>query len=310
MKLTLRQLTYFDALARERHFGKAAARVSVTQPAMSAQIRELEAILGTPLVDRSGTRITLTPLGRAVAAKANRLLEDAAAIEALADPNASAQLPLRLGMIPTVAPYLLPRFMALAAKPDHAVVVSEAMTGDLLNSIRVGDLDAAVIALPSGRDDLIDIELFEDRLLLATPTRKVRPDWQVPANPTDVDPSRLLMLDEGHCLADQAMAACNLRRETLGTALGATSLATISRLVASGIGITLLPEIAAEVEGRDLVLSHFKRPEPKRRIGLTARRGAQNAGWLTRLAKQLTTARNGDAQIPALQQPRRNSRKK
>lgn len=250
--------------------------------------------MGAPLVDRSGGNVTLTPLGRAVAGKASDLLDDAAAIEAMADPAAAMATPLRLGMIPTIAPYLLPRFMALSARLDHAVVVSEALTADLINSIRIGDLDAAVIALPSGQEDLVDVPLFEDRFLLAMPTKKVRPRWTTPARPEEVDPSQLLLLDEGHCLADQTMAACNIRRDTISTSLGATSLATISRLVASGLGITLIPEIASKVEGRELKLTQFKGVQPRRQIGLTARRGAKDAPWLANLRARLIDAREDE----------------
>lgn len=309
MKITLRQLTYFNALAHEKHFGKAAAKVAVTQPAMSTQIRELEANLGAPLVDRSGATLTLTPLGREVWDRAKALLDDAAAIEALAMPNATMRSPIRLGMIPTVAPYLLPGFMAVAPKFDQDVVISEALTGGLLASIRSGNLDAAVIALPSGQEELTDKALFEDRFMLAMPLKDMRPGWTAPTRPENVDPRQLLLLDEGHCLADQALAACNIRRETLGTSLGATSLATISRLVAAGHGVTLIPEIAADLEGRDLRLERFRKPEPKRQIGLVARRGARDQDWFANLAERLVLAR-GDQSTTSRAAPRRNSRTK
>lgn len=309
MKITLRQMAYFDALAREKHFGKAATRVAVTQPAMSAQIRELEANLGAPLVNRSGTTLSLTPLGREVWDRAQALLEDAAAIEALAEPNATMRTPIRLGMIPTVAPYLLPGFMAVAPRFNQDIVISEALTGALLTSIRSGNLDAAVIALPSGQDDLTDRKLFEDRFLLAMPLKTMRPDWTAPTRPEKVDPGRLLLLDEGHCLADQALAACNIRRDTLGTSLGATSLATISRLVAAGHGVTLIPEIAADLEGRDLRLERFRKPEPRRQIGLIARRGAKDQEWFDNLTKRLIAARDEVSPSQAAA-PRRNWRTK
>ncbi|MEM7056787.1 MAG: LysR substrate-binding domain-containing protein [Pseudomonadota bacterium] len=309
MRITLRQLAYFEALAHERHFGKAAARVAVTQPAMSAQIRELEANLGAPLVDRSGPSLTLTPLGRVVRDRAQVLLEHASAIEALGAPEGSAKIPIRLGMIPTLAPYLLPAFMAVGPEFNQDVVISEALTGALIASIRTGQLDAAVIALPSGQDDLTDRPLFQDRFVLAMPAKTVRPDWQVPVQPEKIDPNRLLLLDEGHCLSDQALSACNIRRETLAASLGATSLATISRLVAAGHGMTLIPEIAADLEGRDLRLIRFKKPEPGRSIGLVARQGAKSQDWFEKLAAQLIEARGiqGPSKPKAL---RRNSRTK
>ena len=291
MKITLRQMLYFDALAQELHFGRAAGRVSVTQPAMSAQIRDLEALLGGELVDRSGAGLALTPLGRAVADRARAVLDAARDVEALASDAVGTSLAIRLGLIPTVAPYLAPRFIGLVAETDLDVSISEALTARLLDAVRRGDLDAAVIALPSGAKDLYEISLFPDAFLLALPNRSVRPGWIAPARPEEIDPKHLLLLDDGHCLADQALAACALRREHVQLFLGATSLTTVSRLVASGQGITLIPEIAASIEGAGLTLHRFDAPEPGRTIGLIARRGAAGSAWLARLADLLRSAR-------------------
>ena len=288
MKITLRQLLYFDALARERHFGRAANRVSVTQPALSAQIRELEALIGAPLVDRAPRGLALTPLGRAVAKRAKAVLDGASEIEAM---GTTAGAPLRIGLIPTVAPYLVPDFLALTRAHRLAMAISEGLTARLLDQVLAGDLDAAVIALPSADTNLADRALFEDRFLLAMPADEPGGDPIPPARPEEIDPARLLLLDEGHCLADQALAACNLRRESAAQALGATSLATVSRLVASGQGITLLPEIALAVEGRDVRLHRFAAPEPGRTIGLVTRRGSAEAGWVGQVAGLLSEAR-------------------
>lgn len=302
MKITLRQLLYFDALARERHFGRAAERVSVTQPAMSAQVRELEALIGATLVDRAARGLALTPLGRAVAARARAVLEGAAEIEAIAT---AEDAPLRLGLIPTLAPYLVPAFLEQTALAGVAVAIAEGLTARLLEQVRAGDLDGAVIALPSGDPALSDQALFHDRFLLALPPADAQGGPIAPARPEEIDPARLLLLDEGHCLADQTLAACNLRRDhvgpapgakpgtTLGTTFGATSLATVSRLVASGQGITLIPEIAAPVEGRGVRLSHFTDPEPGRTIGLVTREGARGSDWVGQVSDMLRSARAG-----------------
>lgn len=290
MKVTLRQLLYFDALAQERHFGRAAARVSVTQPAMSAQIRDLEGLMGAALVDRSAARLVLTPLGRQVAERARAVLDAAENVEALAAPSLTKGIAVRLGLIPTVAPYLVPRFIGLVAGADLEVAVSEALTARLIEMVRRGDLDAAVIALPSGAEDLHEMPLFNDAFLLAMPYKTVQPGWIVPARPEEIDPKHLLLLDDGHCLADQALAACSLRRDHMQAFLGATSLTTVSRLVASGQGMTLIPEIAAGVEGRDLVLHRFSAPEPGRRVGLIARRGAAGTAWVSKTAELLRQA--------------------
>lgn len=289
MKITLRQLLYFDALARERHFGRAAERVSVTQPAMSAQIRELEALIGADLVDRAPRGLALTPLGRTVAARAKAVLDGAAEIEAIATAD---DAPLRLGLIPTLAPYLVPAFLEQAAAAGVAVAIAEGLTARLLEQVRAGDLDGAVIALPSGDQALADHRLFDDRFLLALPPEDPAGSPIAPARPEEIDPARLLLLDEGHCLADQALAACNLRRDSVAPTLGATSLATVSRLVASGQGITLIPEIAVPVEGRGVRLSHFADPEPGRTVGLVTRRGASGSAWVEQVSGLFKSARS------------------
>ena len=148
MKITLRQLLYFDALARERHFGRAANRVAVTQPAMSAQIRDLEALIGAPLVDRAPGGLSLTPLGREVERRAQLVLREAAEIEGL---GSTSETPIRLGMIPTLAPYLVPEFLAKAAAQGAVVSVSEGLTARLLDQVRAGDLDSDTIVVNLGR---------------------------------------------------------------------------------------------------------------------------------------------------------------
>ncbi|MEM7188069.1 MAG: hydrogen peroxide-inducible genes activator [Pseudomonadota bacterium] len=294
MRITLRQLHYFDALSRERHFGRAAQQVGVTQPAMSTQIRDLEAMLGGPLVDRSGAQIVLTPLGRAVAARAAAVLDGVHGIEALGTAEAP---PLRLGMIPTIAPYLVPGF--LARMPDgQPVEVSEALTVQLLAALRAGDLDGAVVALPSGGAGLVDRPLFSDRFLLAIPEGPAADLSPLPARPEEIDPERLLLLEDGHCLADQALSACQLRRDVVGRKLGAASLTTLSRMVASGQGVTLIPEIAARIEGTGLDLRRFAEPEPMRTIGLVTRAGLSDADWIETVTSALLRGRDGSAANP------------
>lgn len=289
MKITLRQLQYFDALARERHFGRAAGRASVTQPALSAQIRQLETSIGAPLVDRAPRGLTLTPLGRSVAERAKAILDAVAEIEAM---GAVAGAPLRIGLIPTLAPYLVPAFLARVRVRGLQMAISEGLTARLLEQIRAGDLDGAVIALPSADAALAERALFEDLFLLAMPPVEPGNAAIPPARPEEIDPSRLLLLDEGHCLADQVLAACNLHRDSVAQSLGAISLATVSRLVASGQGITLIPEIATGFEGRGVRLHRFTEPQPGRTIGLVTRRGMAEAGWVAQVAALLVEARD------------------
>lgn len=290
MKITLRQLRYFDALVRERHFGRAAERVAVSQPALSGQIRELEETLGGPLVDRSAPGLALTPLGREVAVRARDVLDRAAAIEHLGSGVGRAEIPVRLGIIPTVAPYLVPHLLPMVREAGSRIAVREALTARLIVSLRAGEIDAAVVALPTGARDLAEQPLFEDRFLLALPEGEGTDDLILPASPEEIDPERLLLLDEGHCLSEQALEFCRLRRSHTRLALGASSLTTISRLVASGQGITLMPEMAARVEGRGLRLERFAEPEPGRTIGLVALAGAAQSDWLAATAALLRTA--------------------
>ena len=284
MNITLRQLRYFRALARERHFGRAAAVVAVSQPALSAQIRQMEEALGGPLLDRGLPGLPLTPLGRAVLLHAERVLAEMRGLEEAAREARGAGLEVTLGIIPTVAPYLAPHLLPLVRREGGSLTIREAVTETLLAELRDGSLDAALVALPVG-GGLEAAPLIEDRFLLALPPEGLASEIGPVARPEEVDPGRLMLLDEGHCLSDQALGACGLARETTGRRrLGAASLNTLTRLVASGQGVTLLPEMAAGTEGQGMRLSRFAAPEPGRTIGLVrAGRGAAPA-WFTRLA--------------------------
>lgn len=290
MTLTLRQLRYFDALVAERHFGRAAARVSVSQPALSSQIRELEAALGGPVVERRTTGIALTPLGREVAQRSASILADVRGLEALARAAEGLGAPLSLGLIPTVAPYLVPPFLPLIRAKGGRAAIREAVTETLLDELDGGALDAAVIALPPPQKGYAAERLFDERFLLATPPDLTSDAAELPARPEEIDPDSLLLLDEGHCLADQALSACNLRHERRRLRVGAASLNTLARLVASGQGITLIPEIAAHAEGHGLRLTRFASPEPGRIIGLVRSARGEPPGWFGTLADLLRTA--------------------
>lgn len=284
MAITLRQLHYFDALARELHFGRAAEAVAISQPALSQQIREMEAQLGQRLVAR-GHEVRLTRAGAMVVEKARAILAAVRDLEESAQRAAGLSGPLRLGIIPTVAPYLLPRVLPLIAGRGLELTVQEAITDRLMEALWAGRLDAVVAALPLDRAGIQTEVLFEDRFLLASSAA----DPVVGAiRPEEVAADRLLLLDEGHCLADQALAVCNLRRGR--AALGAASLTTLARLVADGYGITLMPEIAAAVEGQGLALRPFAGPQPKRVIGLVRRAGPSDDRWFAELAEQLRAA--------------------
>ncbi len=283
--ITLKQLRYLSALARLRHFGRAAQDCAVTQPALSMQIRELEREIGVDLVERRPGEVAFTEAGREVVERADLIL---AAARDLVDVARHRGRPLsgalRFGVIPTIAPYVLPRVLPALQRryPDLSLDVRETQTHVLLDELSRGQLDVVMLALPVDNPDLQAKPLFEDRFLLALPASRA-PQGDAPVSPRDVDPSELILLEEGHCLRDQALAFCAVsRRDTpLSSAassagparLGATSLATVTQMVANGYGVTLMPEIAVDVELRDarVRVVRFSDPEPARLIGLVWR---------------------------------------
>jgi LysR family transcriptional regulator, hydrogen peroxide-inducible genes activator len=273
--ITLRQLRYLSSLARHRHFGRAAEECAVTQPALSMQVRELEREIGTELVERRPGEIALTETGHEVARRAERILAATRDLVDYARHRDVLSGHLRLGIIPTLAPYVLPCLLpALQGRhPALRMEVRETQTKTLLEELGGGDLDTVMLALPADGADVETLPLFEDRFLLAAPAADPRPaNRRVAAS--DVEQQRLILLEEGHCLRDQALAFCRPPRGDLPASLGATSLATVMQMVANGYGVTLLPEIAAGVEVRDsrVKLLRFADPQPARIVGLAWRR--------------------------------------
>lgn len=274
--VTFRQLRYFDALAEHCHFGHAAEACAVTQPALSMQVRELENELGTQLVERRGGQVTLTETGNGVAARAQQIL---GAVRDLADFARHRERvltgTLRLGVIPSLAPYVLPRVLPSLQQhyPDLRLELHETQTLSLLSELTRGALDALMLALPVEDAEIETLALFEDTFLLAVPAADPLPP-STRAVAAHVDQRKLILLEEGHCLRDQALAYCAMARHESSTSLGATSLATVMQLVANNYGVTLVPEIAAGVEVRDqrIKLLRFADPEPRRTIGLAWRR--------------------------------------
>ena len=273
--ITLRQLRYLDSLARHRHFGRAAEDCAVTQPALSMQIRELEREIGADLVERRPGEIVLTDIGIDVAQRAERIL---AATRDLVDFARHRDLlsgRLRLGIIPTLAPYVLPRVLPRlqVLHPQLRLEVRETQTKLLLEELTAGALDCVMLALPVDGADVKTLPLFGDPFLLAVPAGDPRPARRQ-VTVADVDQSRLILLEEGHCLRDQALAFCATSRHDQPTGLGATSLATVMQMVANGYGITLVPEVAVDAELHDprVKLLRFAEPQPARTIGLAWRR--------------------------------------
>lgn len=316
MNFTLRQLGYFRALCEHRNFGRAAQACHVSQPALSVQIKALEDLMGGILVERRARDVILTPLGRDVLAQSEEILMVAGRLERLARDQSSGQRSLSLGVIPTIAPYLLPGLLAdLRAQDLHLnIQVREARTERLLEALQNGGLDVAIMALPSGGAGLVEEALFEDHFLLAGSANRLA---QVNAghpkvDPSDLEPDHLMLLEDGHCLTDQALEVCGVARSATGINMGAGSLATLSRLVAAGFGLTLMPELALAAEcnaAQGLCVQRFAAPEPKRRIGLIRRASTAEAQWfqdLARVARQAGQSILAEAQKdygPAIGEP-------
>ncbi len=277
--MNLRDLKYLVALADTRHFGKAAERCFVSQPTLSAQIRKLEDYLGVALVERQPRNVALTAAGEQVVERARRVIRDTDDIVELAqlsrDPLAGK---LRIALIPTVGPYLLPRVMVRLRKalPKLQVLLFEYQTRVLLQKLRLGEIDMGVLALPVDEDGFDTHTLYREPFLVATPAdhRFVR---QPRVKPGDLTGEKLLLLEDGHCLRDQALEVCSLLQVDEETDFRATSLETLRQMVASGMGITLLPQLAAEgpfAAGKALVTRPFTEPQPGRDIGTVWRRSS------------------------------------
>ena len=292
--LTLRQLRYLKALAQHRHFGRAADACSVTQPALSMQIRELERELEAELVERRTGEVVLTEIGAEVAQRAEQLL---AAERDLVDfARHRGRLltgRLRLGVIPTLAPYVLPKILPELQRRYAALRVElrETQTWLLSEELASGALDVLMLALPLDSDEFETAPLFEDPFLLAVPADDPRPE-NVRVVPDGIDRDQLILLEEGHCLRDQALAYCSDPRRNGIMGLGATSLATVVQMVANGFGVTLVPRVALDVEVRDerIKLLRFAEPEPGRSIGLAWRRTSPRKADFIALGQLITDA--------------------
>ena len=276
--MTLRDLEYLVALAETRHFGRAAERCHVSQPTLSAQVRKLEDSLGVALVERRPRKVALTVAGEAVVERARRMLRDAEDIQALGrasqDPLAGQ---LRVGFIPTLGPYLLPRIAPRIARalPKLQLMLYEYQTASLVERTVRGELDLAILALPADTKGLVTRSLFAEAFLVAMPEHhRLTAKKRVKAS--DLSGEKLLLLEEGHCLRDQALEVC-ARAGTEEQDFRATSLETLRQMVAAGLGLTLLPRLAAEgpfASARGLVVRPFAPPSPNRVIGAAWRRSS------------------------------------
>lgn len=272
--ITLRQLRYLDALSQTEHFGKAAEQCSVTQPALSMQIKDMEDLLGLSLVERRKSGVGLTEEGLEIARRGRTILASVRDLMDYAKKRDHALSgSLRLGAIPSIAPYMLPKALPLLQErfPDLQLQLRETLTDTLLRELVTGDLDLVLAALPIIHPDIETLHLFNDRFFLA-----VRAKSSATGSAQDIlGQERLLLLEEGHCLREQALSYCQLVTPEIRSSFGASSLATIVQMVASGYGVTLLPEITVETEverNKEIRILHFDKPEPTRAIGLAWRK--------------------------------------
>lgn len=290
MNVTLRQLRYFDALARHGHFGRAADACAISQPAMSMRIKELEEELGAPLVERAARSIRLTGFGQEVVEKAREVLRAVDELGEFAQAAHGGMIGrLRLGVIPTIAPYLLPALIGTLSRryPGLDIHVRETMTSTLIAELHEGRLDAAILALPISEPAFAETPLFDEEFVLVRPEADA--DKPVP-DQDGLREMRLLLLEEGHCFRDQALSFCNLQTSAPRETLDGSSLSTLVQMVGAGIGVTLIPEMAIAVETRATPVSvaRFPEPKPQRSVGLIWRKTTPLAGHLSEIAKIVT----------------------
>jgi LysR family hydrogen peroxide-inducible transcriptional activator len=286
-QVTLRQLRYFDALARHVHFGRAAEACAVSQPALSMQIKELEEALGGALLERSPRRVALTKFGEEAAQRVRDILRSVDELGDFARASRDRLVGrLRIGMIPTIAPYLLPKVIANLTRmhPELDIHVRETLTPKLLQELAEGRLDTAIVALPVSEPSLVEVALFSEHFLLVRPGEDE--GTPVPSSKT-LRAMRLLLLEEGHCFRDQALSFCNMQTSPPREVLDASSLSTLVQMVSAGIGVTLIPEMAVAVETRSASVSvaRFKNPQPSRTIGMIWRKTSPLARQLLQFSE-------------------------
>lgn len=289
--MNLRDLRYLVAVADHGHFGRAAEACYVSQPTLSTQIRKLEAELGVQLIERNPRNIVLTAPGERVVERARVLLSEADNITEIArrarDPEAGT---LRIGLFPTLAPYLLPHVVpkVRARFPDLELLLVEEKTEEVLQRLRDGKLDAGVLALPVPDEGLHQEPLFSEDFVLAVPTNHPLAATDGPARTSVLAGESLLLLEDGHCLRDQALAVCKLTGAEERSGFRATSLETLRQMVAAGVGVTLLPELAVQppvARSDDIRLIRFADPVPRRDIAMFWRRTSAYREFLPRVAQ-------------------------
>lgn len=287
MNYTIKQFRYFESLARHGHFGRAAAACAISQPALSVQIKELEQEIGAVLFERGARQVRLTIFGEEFALRVREILRS---VDELGDfVRASRDRlvgRLRIGVIPTIAPYLLPRIIASLSQTHSGLElhVRETQTQKLIQELTEGRIDTAIVALPVSEPSFTEVALFAENFVLVRPREdegKPVPDREA------LREMRLLLLEEGHCFRDQALSFCNIRSALARDGLDASSLSTLVQMVSAGIGVTLIPEMAVPVETRSapVAVTRFKSPQPSRTIGMIWRKTSPLAKELSQISE-------------------------
>jgi LysR family hydrogen peroxide-inducible transcriptional activator len=292
--MNLKDLKYLVALADTGHFGKAAERCFVSQPTLSAQLKKLEEYLGVKLVERQPKNVQLTEVGRQIVTRARRMLDEGDEIVALArsntDPFAGK---LKVGLIPTIGPYLLPRVMQKIRKavPQLGLMLYEYQTEELLRRLREGEIDLGILALPVMQDGLESRALYEEAFTVALPAHHA-----LGAKNTikiqDLKGQTLLLLQDGHCLRDQALEVCSRVDVREAEDYRATSLETLRQMVVAGLGVTLLPEMAVESpfgSQRGLAIRQFANPKPSRTVGAAWRKSSTREAAISAVCDVIET---------------------
>lgn len=295
MNITLRQLRYVEALAREGHFGRAAEACAISQPALSMQIKELEETLGTALFERGARQVRLTGFGEEFAQRVREILRSVDELEDLARTSQDRLGGrLRIGVIPTIAPYLLPRLIGDLTRMYAGldIRVRETQTAKLIHELAEGRLDTAIVALPVSEPAFTEVALFREDFVLVRAGEdagKPVPDAQT------LREMRLLLLEEGHCFRDQALSFCDMQAARPRELLEGSSLSTLVQMVGAGIGVTLIPEMAVPVETRSASVSitRFNTPQPSRTIGMIWRKGSPLAEQLSEISEVVREAAKG-----------------
>jgi LysR family hydrogen peroxide-inducible transcriptional activator len=289
--VNLRDLAYLVAVADERHFGRAAAASFVSQPTLSTQIKKLERELGVELLERNSRQVMLTPAGEQVVERARLILREVDMIRQLADqardPEAGT---IRVGLFPTLGPYLLPHVVPKVRDrfPNLELLLFEEKTDEVLDRVRDGSLDAGVLAMPINDDTLHVEPLFDEDFVLAVPASHPLAERHEPVPASVIADQSVLLLEEGHCLRDQALAVCQLVGAAERNGFRATSLETLRQMVAAGVGVTLLPELAVSPPvpaSTEIALVPFRDPAPHRQIAMCWRKSSARRDFLPALAR-------------------------